>query len=254
MTFVHTEDVMGTVVSFRLDVAPGTEPDEARARVEEACALLHRADDVFSTWKPESPINLLRAGTIALGDAPPEVAEVLELCELARGSSHGWFDPWSMPGGVDPTGLVKGWAASRALDALRVPAVRVAIVNAGGDLVAFGQPSPSGEWRIGIRHPWKPSALACVVRVDAAVATSATYERGDHLVDPWTGTTTSRAASATVTGPDLALADALATALAVGGDEVLPVLAEMDGYEGYLIRHDGTEDATPGMAFADCLD
>ena len=27
--------------------------------------------------------------------------------------SGGWFDPWAMPGGVDPTGLVKGWAVDR---------------------------------------------------------------------------------------------------------------------------------------------
>ena len=87
--------------------------DEARRRAE---ARLRWVDDVFSTWKPESPVSRLRRGEIGLGDAPPEVAEVLELCRRAREASDGWFDPWAMPGGVDPTGLVKGWAVERALD------------------------------------------------------------------------------------------------------------------------------------------
>ena len=83
----------------------------------------------------------------------------------------------------------------------------------------------------------------------AAVATSGPYERGAHLIDPATGRPASRAASATVTGPSLALADALATGLAVGGDEALAVLAGVPGYAGYLIRPDGTETDTGGIAF-----
>ncbi|MHB1582983.1 MAG: FAD:protein FMN transferase, partial [Acidimicrobiales bacterium] len=59
------------------------------------------------------------------------------------------------------------------------------------------------------------------------------------------------AASATVTGPSLAIADGLATALAVGGDEVLARLEAIGGYEGYLVRADGTEAETSGMAFVD---
>ena len=86
--------------------------DDAVARAQ---AELRWVDDVFSTWKPESPVSRLRRGEIRLEDAPPEVAEVLELCRRAREASDGWFDPWAMPGGVDPTGLVKGWAAQRAL-------------------------------------------------------------------------------------------------------------------------------------------
>ena len=82
------------------------------------------------------------------------------------------------------------------------------------------------------------------------MATSGSYERGAHLVDPRTGAPGSRAASATVTGPSLALADALATALAVGGDEALEAVAALESYDGYLIRPDGSEASTSGMAFA----
>ena len=84
----------------------------------------------------------------------------------------------------------------------------------------------------------------------AAVATSGPYERGAHLIDPATGRPASRAASATVTGPSLALADALATGVAVGGDEALAVVTGLDGYAAYLIRPDGSETDTGGIAFA----
>jgi FAD:protein FMN transferase len=80
------------------------------------------------------------------------------------------------------------------------------------------------------------------------VATSGCYERGAHLVDPRTGRPASPAASATVTGPSLALADALATGVAVGGDEALPAVAGLAGYAAYLIRPDGTETDT-GVEF-----
>jgi len=43
--------------------------------------------------------------------------------------------------------------------------------------------------------------------------------------------------------------DALATALAVGGDEVLAVVGGLDGYAGYLIRPDGSEAETGGFTF-----
>src|ERR1019366_388665 len=100
---------------------------------------------------------------------------------------------------------------------------------AGGDIAVFGAPAPGQAWRAGIGHPWRPGALAAILEGTAAVATSGSYERGPHLLSPFTGQPASRAASATITGPSLALADALATALAVGGDEVLATVAGLGG-------------------------
>jgi thiamine biosynthesis lipoprotein len=240
---------MGTVVSFAVHGGMLAEP-EVRAAVEEACRLLHRHDETFSTWKPQSPMSRLRRGEISLAEAPSEVAEVLGLCEQARRLSGGWFNPWAMPGGVDPTGLVKGWAVEKALEVLRAAGVEAALLNGGGDLVGIGLPRAAQSWRVGIRHPWDTGALACIVELDGAIATSGSYERGPHLLDPHSGRLTVAAASATVTGPSLGMADALATALAVGGDEVLARIGAIEGYEGYLIRLDGGEAATDAMAFA----
>ena len=51
-------------------------------------------------------------------------------------------------------------------------------------------------------------------------------------------------------GPDLALADALATAVAVGGDRALPAVERLGGYEAWLIRPDGSSASTAGWQFA----
>lgn len=249
----HAEPVMGTVVSFAL--RPGGLPGpELRAALQAACAVLQDADAVFSTWNPGSPLSRLRRGqppTAPGAGQPPVLAEVRAACQQARDASGGWFDPWAMPGGYDPTGLVKGWAVDKALRMLDQAGVPAALVNGGGDLAAFGMPGPGRCWRAGIRHPWRATGLAAVLEVYGAVATSASYERGAHLVDPRTGQPGGQAASATVTGPSLAQADALATGLAVGGDAALEVITGLPGYQAYLIRPDGSESWTPGMEFAE---
>jgi len=244
----HAETAMGTV--FSISMVPGGLPGpRLRSALQAACATLHHADALFSTWDLGSPVSRLRRGEVDLGDLPREVADVVAECRAARQASGGWFDPWAMPGGFDPTGLVKGWAVDRALDVLRRSGMAGAMVNGGGDLAAFGAPAPGRRWRVGIRHPWSASALAGIIEVEAAVATSGSYERGAHLIDPATGMASGRAASATVTGPSLAMADALATAVAVGGDEALAVVGQITGYAAYLIRPDGSEADTGGIAF-----
>ena len=245
----HAEPVMGTVFSLTA-VHGDLPPDAVQAALAAACRILHHCDALFSTWDPASPASRFRRGEAALGQMPPEFTEVLRECRMAKEASGGWFDPWAMPGGFDPTGLVKGWATGRALEELRSAGLSGALINGGGDVAVFGSPADGHRWRVGIRHPWRADALACVIEADAAVATSGPYERGAHLIDPATGQPASRAASATVTGPSLALADALATGVAVGGDEALAVVAGLDGYAAYLIRPDGSEADTGGIAFA----
>jgi thiamine biosynthesis lipoprotein len=245
----HAEPAMGTVFSFA--VVTGALPQAAvRAAVAGACAVLHRCDALFSTWDETSPVSRFRRGEATLSQMPPEFHEVLGECRAARQVSDGWFDPWAMPGGFDPTGLVKGWATERALGVLRDAGVPGALINGGGDVAAFGSPAGGQRWRVGIRHPWRPGALAGVVAATGAVATSGSYERGPHLIDPRTGQPASRVASATVTGPRLALADALATGVAVGGDEALPAVSRLAGYGAYLIRSDGSETSIGGIEFA----
>jgi FAD:protein FMN transferase len=249
VTFRRAEPVMGTVVSF--DVRPqGLPAQMTRAALREACAVLHEADACFSLYHAESPLSRLRRGEIEIGDAPSEIGEVLEECRRVRELSGGWFDPWAMEGGVDPTGLVKGWAAARALAVLQGAGTGAAMVNAAGDLAMFGRPSTDQRWRIGVRTPEAPDLLSCVVELEGAVATSGQYERGPHVIDPRTGLPASAARSATVCGRDLAVADGLATGLLAAGRRGLaPIVAA--GYEAMIIDDDGEVLHTSGFPFAD---
>ena len=250
-TIHHVEHAMGTVFVFDVHVDGDAENTEVAAVIGHAVRMIHRADAVFSTWKHESAINRLRRGEIALVEAPDEVAEVLSACSAAKAISRGWFDPWAMAGGVDPTGFVKGWAAQRALDAIRADSgATSAIVNAAGDIATFGRLQTGEPFRIGIADPCDPRSVACVVEICGAIATSGSYERGEHLVDPNSGLPRSLAASASVVGPDLGTADALATALAVAGEEGLDFLESQPGYEGFVIRADGVWKWTTGFPFA----
>ncbi|MGD0998936.1 MAG: FAD:protein FMN transferase [Thermoleophilia bacterium] len=243
---------MGTVVSLAIREAATaagttTEMSDAASR---AIAVLHHVDRVFSTWAPDSPVSRLRRGEIELDAAPPEVAWVLELCRRAREASGGWFDPWRLPGGVDPTGLVKGWAAELALAELRRAGAAAAMVNAGGDIAVFGEPEPGRQWRIGIRHPLAGDRLLTVVTLgghDRAVATSGSYERGLHVLDPNAGAAAQTLLAATVVGPDLAFADALATGLLASGGKALARVAGLRGYSALVVEPDGTVHTTLGF-------
>ena len=158
----HAEPVMGTVFSLTA-VHGDLPPDAVQAALAAACRILHHCDALFSTWDPASPVSRFRRGEAALGQMPPEFTEVLRECRLAKEASGGWFDPWAMPGGFDPTGLVKGWATGRALEELRSAGLSGALINGGGDVAVFGSPADGHRWRVGIRHPWRADALACVI-------------------------------------------------------------------------------------------
>ena len=244
---------MGTIVTIDVYTVAGAGAAgaaELGRQLDRARALLHRADEVFSTWRPDSPISRLRSGEITGAQAPAEVAEVLERCAAARELSGGWFDPWAMPGGIDPTGLVKGWAAQSALAAFSAECVVGAMVNAAGDIASSGGMGNGTPFRIGIADPLRPRRLAEIVELTGAIATSGSYERGNHLIDPHSGRRAARTASASVTGPDLGLADALATALAVAGAPGLAFIEPLEGYEGLIIGFDGSRRWTGGFPFA----
>ncbi len=103
-----------------------------------------------------------------------------------------------------------------------------------------GVPPAPTVWRVGIQHPWERDRVAAVLEChDAAVATSGRYERGDHVLDPRTGLPATGLASVTVVGPDLAIADAYATAAVVlGAVDGMRWLATRVGYEAMGITDD----------------
>jgi thiamine biosynthesis lipoprotein len=192
----------------------------------------------------------MRRGEITAADAAPEVSAVMAACTIARELSGGWFDPWAMPGGFDPTGYVKGWAAQRALAELAGLPIAGALVNAAGDVASRGTQPSGAPFRIGIADPADPRRLAEIVELTACIATSGAYERGSHLIDPRSGEPAARVASASVVGPDLGLADALATAVAVAGADGLAFIEPLADYEALVIGHDGRRQSTSHFPIA----
>jgi thiamine biosynthesis lipoprotein len=120
-------------------------------------------------------------------------------------------------------------------------------VNAAGDLTLRGgfltQEGVIEPWKIGVVNPDNRQEVLRVFEItDGAIATSGTYERGAHIVDPHSGLIAIGAKSATVNGPDGGLADAMATALMVAGDAGGQFFgqAELNEYSAWCIdRHDG---------------
>jgi FAD:protein FMN transferase len=206
-------------------------------------------DRTFSTYKPESEISRLNRAALALEDANPAVGWVLDRCEELRVETSGYFDmrPVS-PELVDPSGLVKGWSVDRAGAILHQLGAHNFSVNAGGDVLVSGRAVPAFEWRIGIQHPRERDRLAAVVALcDGSVATSGTYERGEHVLDPHTGAPPSGVLSVTISGPDLATADAYATAAFAMGESGPEWTARLRGYEALTILADGRVLSTPGF-------
>jgi thiamine biosynthesis lipoprotein len=205
---------------------------------EPAFRWLRHVDALFSPYREDSVISRLDRGERA---GHPLVTEVLEHCERLREATGGWFDARAT-GRLDPSGYVKGWAVDRAAALLARAGAREYCVDAGGDLVV------RGEWRVGVRHPRHAHRVAAVLDVrDAAVATSGAYERGDHIADPHTGRPARGALSVTVVGPDLASADAFATAAFAMGEEGPAWTSRLDGYEAMTILPGERVLSTPGF-------
>ena len=158
---------------------------------------------------------------------------------------------------VDLGGIAKGYIVDQAIVVLKKHGITSGAVNAGGDMYLLGQ-HPEHPWRIGIQHPRKQGSILTTVEVrDKAVVTSGDYERFfeqdgqryHHIFDPETGSPARGCQSATVITDNVALGDALATALFVLGPEKgLELLAEYPGSAGLIVSADGTLHPSQGWA------
>ncbi len=241
----RVERIMGTV--FVIDVrGEGVAP----SAVDEAIAFLHDIDARYSTYRPDSEISRLIRGDIDESALSPDVRAVLGLSEDLRRTSDGVFDirRHRPDGRPDPTGLVKGWATEEAAVILETAGATDFAINAGGDIVARGEPELGRAWRVGIRHPRVADRLAAVLAVrDLAVATSGAYERGEHITDPRTGRPAHDLSSVTVVGPSPTYADAYATIAFVMGLAGPAWVAGHPGYDAYVITTDERAIWTSGI-------
>jgi thiamine biosynthesis lipoprotein len=246
-----TEHIMGMPISIHLRGA--ADQRLWSSTVESVFAELRDVDRIFSTYDPGSDVARLRREEISVADCDPLVGEVLDLCEQARLATGGYFDAWQAgPDGVfrlDPSGLVKGWAAQRAATHLAGLADDY-YLNTGGDIaLRCGPTSPA--WRIGIEDPDHPELLYGVLELrDGGVATSGTGHRGGHVIDPTTGCPATALKSVTVFGPSLMWADIYATAVLAGGRDAIARIRWPKGYEALAVSTDGARSQSEGMRAA----
>jgi FAD:protein FMN transferase len=234
--------VMGMPVTVEL-VAEGA---HAEALVEMVFDWFTKVDRLFSTYKPESPVSRISRGELSAADAPELVQRVLRHCEGWKRETGGYFDAWH-GGRLDPSGYVKGWAVWEASRLVEAEGVKNYYVDAGGDIQTGGEAAHGGPWRVGIRNPLKPEDIVKVIEVSGeSVATSGTYERGEHINDPHTGKAARGVASVTVVGPRIDEADVWATAGFAAGKKAAELVARA-GFECYVIGHHGRATFTPGL-------
>ncbi len=118
----------------------------------------------------------------------------------------------------------KGYAADEVKKLWEERGVKSGVVNASGDLVAWGKRADGSPWKVGIADPEDINKVLYWIPIEnQAVATSGSYEkyfeyngqRYAHIINPLTGFPTKDKKSVTVISPSGELSDALATALFV---------------------------------------
>jgi thiamine biosynthesis lipoprotein len=247
----RVEHVMGTAISLHI-----TGPARATAEelAERTFDWLREVDQRFSTYRPDSEASRLDRRELRYSGCSKDLRSVLDACAELWRVTDGWFDPYAT-GRFDPSGYVKGWAVQVASDRLLEAGAVDHCINAGGDVRVRGNSPAASEtdgpptgWRVGIRHPWQATRVCWVLAgTDLAIATSGSYERGRHVVDPFRGTPATGLCSVTVVTADLGLADGYATAAVAMGMPGLRWLATLTGCEWAAVTDDGEAYRSPGL-------
>lgn len=129
----------------------------------------------------------------------------------------------------------KGYAADRVKALWMKAGVQSGVINASGDLTAWGCQPDGAPWKIGIADPDDLSRILFWLPVEnASVATSGNYiqyfehngVRYSHNIDPVSGRPVPFIKSVTIVSPSAELSDALATAVTVMGREAGMYLVE----------------------------
>jgi thiamine biosynthesis lipoprotein len=177
---------------------------------------------------------------------------------------------------IDLGGIAKGYAADKAVEALKRSGVNSGLVSVAGDIKAFGLKPDGKPWKIGIRNPRIPlnppipplprggksskggfsdDVMATIELRDMAISTSGDYERCfildgkryHHLLSPKTGYPAEGCQSVSVITKECAFTDAFATGIFILGPEKgLKVLEKM-GFDGIIVDSQGEVHTTPNI-------
>ncbi|MBY0472891.1 FAD:protein FMN transferase [Patescibacteria group bacterium] len=269
----ETRLIMGMPIT--VEVAEQKSPEAFCAdAMEEVFSYFVSVDERFSTYKETSEISKINQSlheqasfTKVLGGPrfPSEtlrqtfaqelvrfglsedMLEVLALAEKTKKETAGYFDihlpaqAGKPDGGIDPSGIVKGWAIKNAAELLKERGVENFYIEAGGDIQTSGMNAEGNEWNVGIRNPFNKNEIVKVIYPRGrGVATSGSYERGNHIYNPLAPEESLReVVSITVIGPDVLEADRFATAAFAMGQKGVEFIETLGGFEAYSIDKNG---------------
>ena len=142
----------------------------------------------------------------------------------------------------------KGYAADKAKELLQNKGVKAGIINASGDLNAWGKQPDGKDWMVAIVNPLNKEKVFSWLPVEnSAVVTSGNYEKyiklnGElysHIIDPRTGYPSKGILSVSILAKSAELADALATSVFVMGVETgLDFINQLKGVECIIVNAD----------------
>jgi thiamine biosynthesis lipoprotein len=157
---------------------------------------------------------------------------------------------------IDLGGIMKGYAADKAVDVLKRRGIRAGLVSVAGDIRSFGHKPDGKPWKVGIRNPNakrnKDEIMTTLELTDMAISTSGDYERFfeiegqrvHHLISPFTGVPVKECRSVSVIGPQGAITDSLATGVFVLGPAKGLALLNKMGFEGIIVDIHGNVHGT----------
>jgi thiamine biosynthesis lipoprotein len=253
--------LLGTFVEI---TAQGADEARLHAAIDEAFAAVCAVHRLMNLHDPASDIGRLNAGAarqpvrvhpwtrrvlLAAGNFARETDGAFDITAAASGRDRdllskkgadkfcgNWRDVILAPNGavhfrrpllIDLGGIAKGFAVDRATEALRRARTCGGVINAGGDIRAFG-PEP---YIIAIRHPLDPALCAKTIAVrNGSIATSgaenghADFANRRAFIDGRTRAPVLGKISATICTRDCMTADALTKIVLAMRHEARPIL------------------------------
>lgn len=236
----RTDFIMGMPVVIDI---PGLQNESI---IQEAFNELKKVDEQFSPFKPDSELSRFKRGELSAETVSIGMKAVMKACLEAERYTGGFFSA-RYSGEFDPSGFVKGWAVGEVKNRLLEKGFSTFCISAGGDVVT--KSSGDKTWRIGIQHPKKKSkVLGTVLAKNLAIATSGSYARGRHIINPKTKKPATFFLSLTVAGPNITKADVFATTAMAMGVDGLGFIDKHRGFEVLAVDKDGKIYLSGGMA------
>lgn len=182
-------------------------------------------------------------GPVASPPDAAQVAQLLPFCDARRLAMDG--ARLRQPDGLwlDLSGIAKGYAVDALAQMLRGLGLRHGLIEVGGELAGWGVQGDGQPWWVDLETP--PDARLPLLRValhGLAVATSGTYIKGNHNLDPASGYPASSGVIAcSVIHQQAMIADGWASALSVSGPDGGLALAARHHLAVRWVMRDGSE-------------